>query len=52
MRGLAGAVVRQDKRLARRAVADGGAHGAELPPGTLAASAVNRYLDAKARGLL
>ncbi len=52
VRGLAAAELLEEKRLARRAVADGGAHCAELPPGTLAASAVNRYLDAKARGLL
>ena len=51
-RTLAAAELLDEKRNARRRVADAGAYCAELPPGELAASAVNRYLDAKSRGLL
>jgi uncharacterized protein (DUF58 family) len=49
---LAAAELLEEKRRARKRVTDGGAYCAELPPGDLAASAVNRYLDAKSRGLL
>ncbi len=51
-RTLAAAELLEEKRLARRRVSEAGAFCMELPPGELAASAVNRYLDAKARGLL
>ena len=51
-RSLAAAELLEEKRRVRRRVSDAGAYCAELPPGDLAASAVNRYLDAKARGLL
>ena len=49
---LAAAELLEEKRRARRMVADGGAHCLELPPGDLAAASVNRYLEAKSRGLL
>lgn len=49
---LAAAELLEEKRLARRRVTEAGAFCAELPPGEMAASAVNRYLDAKSRGLL
>jgi uncharacterized protein (DUF58 family) len=51
-RTLAAAELLEEKRRARRRVTEAGAQCMELPPGELAASAVNRYLDAKARGLL
>ena len=51
-RTLAAAELLEEKRRARRRASDAGAYCAELPPGELAASAVNRYLDAKSRGLL
>ena len=51
-RSLAAAELLEEKRLARLRVTQAGAWCMELPPGDLAAGAVNRYLDAKTRGLL
>ena len=51
-RTLAAAELLEEKRLARRRVTEAGAFAAELPPGGLAAAAVNKYLDAKARAIL
>lgn len=51
-RALAAAELLAEKRLARRRVVEAGAHCLELAAGDLAAAAVNRYLDAKSRGLL
>jgi len=49
---LAAAELIEEKRRARRRVTEGGAQCIELPPGDLAAASVNRYLEAKSRGLL
>ena len=51
-RTVAAAELLEEKRVTRRRVRERGAHCVELPPGELAATAVNRYLDAKARGAL